>query len=96
MPETSLSVPFMQNWLPGVQLLRTYDLKNISADLRAGLSVAAVAIPIGIAYAGLAGAPGNQSQHRETEGFVSNDVGPDWRGRQGRSRSVVPFCKSSG
>ena len=57
MPETSLSVPFLQNWLPGVQLLRTYDLKNISGDLRAGLSVAAVAIPIGIAYAGLAGAP---------------------------------------
>ncbi len=57
MPETSLSVPFLQNWLPGVQLLRTYDLKNTSSDLRAGLSVAAVAIPIGIAYAGLAGAP---------------------------------------
>jgi MFS superfamily sulfate permease-like transporter len=57
MPETSLSVPFLQNWLPGVRLLRNYDLKNISADLRAGLSVAAVAIPIGIAYAGLAGAP---------------------------------------
>src|SRR5262245_18686458 len=57
MPETSLSVPFLQNWLPGVQLLRTYESKNISADLRAGLSVAAVAIPIGIAYAGLAGAP---------------------------------------
>ena len=57
MPETSLSVPFLQTWLPGVQLLRTYELKNISGDLRAGLSVAAVAIPIGIAYAGLAGAP---------------------------------------
>jgi len=57
MPETSLSVPFLQNWVPGIQLLRTYDLRNISADLRAGLSVAAVAIPIGIAYAGLAGAP---------------------------------------
>ena len=57
MPETSLSVPFLQNWLPGVRLLRTYDLKNINGDLRAGLSVAAVAIPIGIAYAGLAGAP---------------------------------------
>lgn len=57
MPETSLSVPFLQNWVPGVRLLRTYDLKNVSADLRAGLSVAAVAIPIGIAYAGLAGVP---------------------------------------
>ena len=50
-------MPFLQNWVPGIQLLRTYDLKNMSSDLRAGVSVAAVAIPIGIAYAGLAGAP---------------------------------------
>ncbi len=57
MPETSVSVPFLQTWVPGIQLLRTYDLKNMSSDLRAGVSVAAVAIPIGIAYAGLAGAP---------------------------------------
>lgn len=57
MPETSISVPFLQSWLPGIYLLRTYDLRNITDDLRAGLSVAAVAIPIGIAYAGLAGAP---------------------------------------
>ena len=57
MPDTSVSVPFLQNYVPGIQLLRTYDLKNINGDMRAGLSVAAVAIPIGIAYAGLAGAP---------------------------------------
>lgn len=50
-------MPFLQTWVPGIQLLRTYDLKNMSSDLRAGVSVAAVAIPIGIAYAGLAGAP---------------------------------------
>jgi high affinity sulfate transporter 1 len=47
----------MQSWLPGVHLLRTYDTKNLSSDVIAGLSVAAVAIPIGIAYAQLAGAP---------------------------------------
>ena len=57
MPDTSLSVPVVQSWMPGIQLLRTYDFRNIGGDLRAGVSVAAVAIPIGIAYAGLAGAP---------------------------------------
>jgi high affinity sulfate transporter 1 len=57
MPETSLSVPITRSWLPGIHLLRTYDTKNLSSDVIAGLSVAAVAIPIGIAYAQLAGAP---------------------------------------
>lgn len=57
MPESSLSPTFSQSWLPGIQLLRTYDTKNLNSDLLAGLSVAAVAIPIGIAYAQLAGAP---------------------------------------
>jgi high affinity sulfate transporter 1 len=57
MPESSLSPPLAQSWLPGIQLLRTYDTKNLNSDLLAGLSVAAVAIPIGIAYAQLAGAP---------------------------------------
>jgi len=47
----------MQSWIPGVNLLRTYDTKNFNSDLIAGISVAAVAIPIGIAYAQLAGAP---------------------------------------
>lgn len=56
MQPTSVSIPFLQTWLPGLRLLRTYDKKNLSSDVIAGLSVAAVAIPIGIAYAGLAGA----------------------------------------
>lgn len=57
MADSSLSVPLIQSWLPGIHLLRTYDTKNLSSDVVAGLSVAAVAIPIGIAYAQLAGAP---------------------------------------
>lgn len=57
MAGSSLSVPVIQSWLPGVHLLRTYDTKNLGGDVVAGLSVAAVAIPIGIAYAQLAGAP---------------------------------------
>ena len=57
MAGSSVSVPVIQSWLPGVHLLRTYDTRNLSSDVVAGLSVAAVAIPIGIAYAQLAGAP---------------------------------------
>lgn len=57
MPPSSLSVPITRSRLPGIQLLRTYDTKNLSSDAVAGVSVAAVAIPIGIAYSQLAGAP---------------------------------------
>jgi len=43
--------------VPGLALLRDYKRDWLSADLVAGLSVAAVALPIGIAYAQLAGFP---------------------------------------
>ena len=42
---------------PGIELLRTYRREWFSNDLVAGLSLAAVALPIGIAYAQLAGFP---------------------------------------
>ena len=49
----------LQNWLnthvPGIALLRNYPRDFWSHDWRAGLSVAAVAIPVGVAYAQLAG-----------------------------------------
>jgi high affinity sulfate transporter 1 len=40
---------------PGLPALLDYRLENFSADLVAGLSVAAVALPVGVAYAQLAG-----------------------------------------
>src|SRR5262245_431461 len=43
--------------LPGIALVRTYRREWFANDLVAGLSVAAVALPIGIAYAQLAGFP---------------------------------------
>jgi high affinity sulfate transporter 1 len=55
MSDSSVTLPLLQTWLPGLQLLRTYDKQNLRSDLVAGLSVAAVAIPIGIAYSQLAG-----------------------------------------
>ena len=42
---------------PGLSALLTYRLSDAPADVRAGLAVAAVALPVGIAYAELAGFP---------------------------------------
>ena len=43
--------------MPGIALLRNYRGEWLPNDLMAGLSIAAVALPIGIAYAQLAGFP---------------------------------------
>jgi high affinity sulfate transporter 1 len=43
--------------IPGVDLIRSYRREWFRSDLVAGLSIAAVALPIGIAYAQLAGFP---------------------------------------
>jgi high affinity sulfate transporter 1 len=45
------------DWLPGLRALRDYRRELFASDVVAGLSVAAVAVPIGIAYAQLAGFP---------------------------------------
>ena len=42
------------NWMPGLQNLLVYDKHWLKSDVRAGLSVAAVALPVAIAYAELA------------------------------------------
>ena len=47
----------IETWIPGLRVLRTYRREWFRSDLVAGLSVAAVALPIGIAYAQLAGFP---------------------------------------
>lgn len=47
----------LRRFAPGVALLGAYDRAWLRADLVAGVSVAAVAVPIAIAYAQLAGAP---------------------------------------
>lgn len=45
----------LKRWAPGLSALLAYRRVDLGADLRAGLAVAAVAIPVGIAYAELAG-----------------------------------------
>lgn len=43
--------------LPGLNLIHTYKKEYLAKDLFAGLSVAAIVLPIGIAYAALIGLP---------------------------------------
>ncbi len=43
--------------LPGLNLINTYKKEYLSKDIFAGLSVAAIVLPIGIAYAALIGLP---------------------------------------
>ncbi|AJI94581.1 sulfate transporter family protein [Yersinia ruckeri] len=45
----------LRYWMPGLTHLMTYERAWLKPDLRAGLSVAAVALPIAIAYAELTG-----------------------------------------
>lgn len=44
-------------WMPGLIAIRNYNSAWLRSDILAGLSVAAVAVPIGIACASLAGMP---------------------------------------
>jgi high affinity sulfate transporter 1 len=50
-------MPRLYTWIPGLRLFENYQRSTFRYDLVAGVSVAAVAIPIGIAYAQLAGSP---------------------------------------
>ncbi|MBK8983665.1 MAG: sulfate permease [Ignavibacteria bacterium] len=47
----------LSRYLPGLGLINTYKKEWLSKDIAAGLSVAAIAIPVSIAYAGIAGLP---------------------------------------
>jgi MFS superfamily sulfate permease-like transporter len=47
----------MAHLAPGFATLLRYDRRWLSKDLLAGISVAAIALPVGLAYADLAGVP---------------------------------------
>jgi high affinity sulfate transporter 1 len=47
----------LDRWLPGVTVARTYDRRWLRQDLVAGLVLAAILVPQGMAYAELAGLP---------------------------------------
>lgn len=48
---------FAHKLMPGLGIFRRYERSWLRSDLGAGLSVAAIALPVGIAYADLAGVP---------------------------------------
>jgi len=48
---------FAHRFMPGLGVFARYDRSWLRSDLGAGLSVAAIALPVGIAYADLAGVP---------------------------------------
>jgi hypothetical protein len=45
-------------WLPGLQMLRRYELAWLRHDLMAGLVLTTMLVPVGIAYAVASGVPG--------------------------------------
>jgi len=46
-----------ERWVPGVRVARTYERRWLRSDLVAGIVLAAILVPQGIAYAELAGLP---------------------------------------
>jgi high affinity sulfate transporter 1 len=48
---------FAHTYMPGLEIFTRYEPSWLRSDLGAGLSVAAIALPVGIAYADLAGVP---------------------------------------
>jgi high affinity sulfate transporter 1 len=46
-----------ERWVPGIRVLRTYDRSWLRFDLVAGIVLAAILVPQGMAYAELAGLP---------------------------------------
>ncbi len=47
----------IERWVPGVRMLRTYHASWLRSDLIAGIVLAAILVPQGMAYAELAGLP---------------------------------------
>jgi high affinity sulfate transporter 1 len=47
----------LQRWVPGIRLIREYPRRSARSDLVAGIVLAAILVPQGMAYAELAGLP---------------------------------------
>ena len=47
----------VEQWIPGIRVLRTYERAWLSRDLIAGIVLVTLLIPQGMAYAELAGLP---------------------------------------
>jgi len=47
----------LERWVPGVRVVRTYQRAQLRPDLVAGIVLAAILVPQGMAYSQLAGLP---------------------------------------
>src|SRR5512145_1170301 len=47
-----------KRWLPGLEVLRSYDPSWLAKDVASGLVLATMLVPVGIAYAVASGVPG--------------------------------------
>src|ERR1044071_7641989 len=56
--QESLTMNGWKRWLPGLQILREYQAAWFAGDLMAGLVLATMLVPVGIAYAQASGVPG--------------------------------------
>lgn len=56
-PQAMAGQPGWMRWLPGLQVLRHYDIGWLRHDIMAGLALTAVLVPVGIAYAVASGVP---------------------------------------
>src|SRR6187397_1805484 len=48
----------LRRWLPGLQMLTSYQLSWLRSDIVAGLVLTTMLVPVGIAYAVASGVPG--------------------------------------
>ena len=58
-------------WLPGVRVLRRYQLAWLPHDVMAGLALTAVLVPVGIAYAIASGLPGIYGLYATMAGLLA-------------------------
>src|SRR5438876_4755200 len=56
--QEALTMNRWKRWLPGLQILRDYQAAWIPRDVTAGLVLATMLVPVGIAYALASGVPG--------------------------------------
>src|SRR5213596_3379958 len=56
--QEALTMNRWKRWLPGLQILRDYQVAWIPRDVTAGLVLATMLVPVGIAYAQASGVPG--------------------------------------
>src|SRR6478736_481798 len=57
-PQAAADQPGFARWLPGLRILRQYQPEWLKHDVVAGVVLATMLVPVGIAYAVASGVPG--------------------------------------